>query len=851
MYTAQKQIDVEEAPIWSNLPSQAISIHIAQAFLRPNSNGVEYLTQLALTLLKNIYHLANVREPLKHCLCIMQHLVSIQLVFNHDKGLKEIDTDVWTSIAPNACSLFESVSAELYASIEKPASLPNLDAELAKDLVRCSQYLPVLLARLDPQLSKTLFNKVIGSSAVPENFDKDLLQCVWMLRLLKCFIRKGRMDMRIAGLELMNQELVSIWNRYDTDSSNESLKYVAQTIIDERLLDYMVGSDSHPQLISRSGNIVGFLAVTRVYTTAHTDLFWNTINNHPDPRMVAATLVMLQSMLQYLTLPNILHLCKKLQLEAVERSAVEGRALTDSLLNEAVQRLAAEPWDALTSTIPCLVGLRILREAFSPHNQGSRELINFGLDVFTFTYSRLTKSEDRLSLLQNCIKDVKAGAWSANGSTFAVLKTLLGPNDVESLSYLTDHLNAPLILIQRICQLVKPEDSAHSGPLFGFVLKTHLSLLHRFLVERPDSIPADLDATIWDHLVGFMAASSHLRDIAWECFQVTAERSSEPNPFIERGLTQQVPRLHSESFTPYSYHFLEAAVKYQARFHPQECTPLSESVHVPLGDQLWNCILTVSQNSIEDETINLFVSLHLEPEQSQDAIRPILESTHVALVRKCIKELTHDFTRLKSSDGVEENEGPEMSVDMGDGEVQTTRLRFLRIMRLLTFMLQRIRANKDLSPTPTRSSPKLKKRNPAETNSERIIIKYQTFDGNCQSMIKSFVVCGQDNLAELRRNLSDLSGFPYYKLICGGQHIDLEKDRDMTIGESGIASRGLLMIIKKANSQISQSSSVATVGGSAFERELLKHFNDLYDFMDSDDDLSYAVSLTWFKSSFF
>ena len=843
LYNGQIPLDTGEALIWTSLPTQMVMLHTAQAFVDSEVEGTEHLSQLVSLLLEHVYRFAGLRDPLKLCLCIVQHLIAIRL--NPQRNQEEqaaVDPSSWKLLAPSAYSMFEAVSTSLYASFEKSASSPNLDAELAKDLVKYAEHIPSGLARLDTNVLETLFEKLIGHSNIPDGFDIDLLQCVWMLRLLKRFICKGRMDMRITGVEQMHVELISIYHRYN-GKKPQNLRYVAQVLIDEQILNYIVGPDSHPQLISRSGNLLAFLAVTNSYTTAYTDVIWDTVSNHQDPRVVSATLVMLHHMIGYLSLPHMLYLCEKLQLLALDRFGQEARQLVEALLRQLLPKPETELQEPTESLIPTFLGLRILRDALNPFTGIPWELANFGQDMFTLAYSGLAKLENRHSILRNCVEDIQAGSLTAAGSVIAILKGITtGPNLEQSVAYLTDCLNAPSIVVERTCQFTKTQDQAPSDQLFLYKLSSHFELLHGFILKQPDSISADLDVAIWDHLVGSSAINNHCRDLGWDCFRHTAEKADGPNSFVERGLAQQLPRLHPESFTPSSYRFFEAAVRYQSRYHPQVCTQFSDSIHVPLEDQLWNCILTVPPRSIESEITNLLVSLYLEPEQTtKDVIRPILELTHVALVQKCIKRLTDACALLKSSTRAGETEGSSMNVDRSEEEIQVAELCFSRTLRFLTVMLQSIRANKDLSPTPARSSPKLKKRDANEANKEPIIIKYQAFDGNEQSDIASTTLSGQDSLAELRRKLSEVTGFPYFKLICGGQHIDLEKDCDMIIDGSGIASRGLLIIIKRADSQISHTSSMAAMGGSAFERELLKYFNDLYDLMDSDDRPSYAV----------
>ncbi|KAL9097404.1 MAG: hypothetical protein Q9165_000299 [Trypethelium subeluteriae] len=844
MYTVQMPLDPGEATLWTSLPDRSIILEAAHAFVEPEADGAQFLIHLASALLGPTYQFANLREPLKHSLSIIQHLVVIRVASNCKAEEEPVQRrDSWASLASRAYSLFETISKELHTSVEKPAKSPGLDVEFSKELVRYIEYLPCGLARLDTHLGKTMFDKHLQHSQMPHDLDKDLFQCIWVIKLSKCFLCKGRMDMRITGVETMHHELVSVWHRYDMDPSCDSLKYVARTLLDEQILDYLVGPDSHPQLISRCSNIVGFLAVMDFYTTAHTELIWNVINGHQDYRIAAATLLMLRNMLTYLSLPQLHHICAKFQLSAMERFGVEARRLMDSLLICVREKLEIGGEAASKVFIPSFLGLRILREALSPPAVEIGDMASFGLDTFTFVYGRLARSEDRYQILQNCIEDVNIGSATSAGSVQALIQAVTSETSVEALTYLTEHLNASLVVVERICHLIESKERVPSDELFGYNLNGHIELFHYLVLDRPGSVPTDLDGIIWSHFVGFAALNNDYRDRGWECLRLIAEKAVRPNSFIDRGLVQQLPLLSPETFTPSSYRFLEAAVNYQSRFHSPEDIQQSDSIRVPLKDQIWSCILTVPPNSIENEATNLFVTLHLLPEHARADLRPVLELTHVSLVQKCIEQLTRACNTLKSSGRSRDIENNVSTAGLPGGEIEKAKLCIRRTLRLLSVMLQRIRANKDLSPTPAGSSPKSKTPNTSDAISETILMKYQAFDGNEQSEIDTLTVCSRDSLSELRQKLSDLTGFASYRLICGGQQIDLDKSHDMTINESGIASRGLLMIIKKTDSQMSQGSPPIAMGGSAFERELLQHIDPLYQLMDSNEDYCYFVSL--------
>src|SRR5699024_4630035 len=90
------------------------------------------------------------------------------------------------------------------------------------------------------------------------------------------------------------------------------VSYLVSFLREHKIVDYILGIDSHPQLISRSYNIVGFLIVTSTYTDLDTDTIWKTVIESQDPRTVAEVLVMFKKTFHMHQLEALLYLCSKL-----------------------------------------------------------------------------------------------------------------------------------------------------------------------------------------------------------------------------------------------------------------------------------------------------------------------------------------------------------------------------------------------------------------------------------------------------------------------------------------------------------------------------------------------------------
>ena len=119
-----------------------------------------------------------------------------------------------------------------------------------------------------------------------------------------------------------------------------------------------------------------------------------------------------------------------------------------------------------------------------------------------------------------------------------------------------------------------------------------------------------------------------------------------------------------------------------------------------------------------------------------------------------------------------------------------------------------------------------------------LTMHYQAFNG-VQTEMRTLEIDDLETLADLRSRLAKLTGFSEFMVICGGQIIDLTSSPSETVRESGIGGKGALLIKKIAGSQQEDRSEKDNI--SAAEREIVKHFNKLYELMGSEDELSISV----------
>jgi len=144
----------------------------------------------------------------------------------------------------------------------------------------------------------------------------------------------SRMDIRLRGLTCMTDTLLTVWREYHMriDDGSPILRFcspcsVAPTsavanisfsrflvdyLIDNGVLEYLVGPESHSELINRSGNVPAFLIVNQAMPEPLLNCLWQPVVDNKDPRIVKATLKMHQEMMMIMGLDHLAGLSKRI-----------------------------------------------------------------------------------------------------------------------------------------------------------------------------------------------------------------------------------------------------------------------------------------------------------------------------------------------------------------------------------------------------------------------------------------------------------------------------------------------------------------------------------------------------------
>ena len=760
-----------------------------------------------------------------------RHYTAIELSASHS-----------TSILSEAFELFKIVDSTLQTFISKQISTLTID--LCKGLVAELGSLLHQITAADEDVAAANFPKDCESAAELGKEDCiNLIEFAWKYHLLKRCIKEGRMEIRVQGVDSMQQELVTVYNKYIVKNkagvSNKIVQYLSDSILKDKLVDYLVGVESHPQLIQRSTNIVGFLVVTDKYTEVESDVIWKTVASSQDTRTIDAILEMLNGFLSISQFPVLLYLCKKLNELPIR--AFDGRMV---LFCGAVLEQIRYKWRQVGSQrldmSPYNLCIRLIREATSDTSlipNRKREIHQFAMAELQQLLTLGPTDADKSSIYQECVADVAARSPFATGS-IASINALLVKSPKEDIEILAGHSNLASLLINELAATVHT-DAANAATLQSYSdpLAVRLNLLQQVILHIPDSITPELGNSLWDSMLGTHAPSELARNAAWVMLEKATRASSTSNKFLDHCIHYYLPQANTQCLTSGVLPFAEQVIQYETRTSVRVGAGEARDGFVPGSELLWYLSLSLPHQTLGEKAVRMLVGQYIGGLCIRKASQDVVNETHIGMVERCIRHLSNAASRLrKLNDGTSSGEEDSMVIVASEKDIQKEKLCFIRSLSILKEFLREVRSRSSPSP-----SPRLLHRRTQDLKGERICLRYQSFSSGSNKEIRTIEVGDMETFEELTAYLILLTGFSKFTVIAGGQKLDPANCHKLTLRELKLDQKGLLLIKKSPDAAFVQGSPVLTELR-PLEVEVMKHFEELHDLLGIDEQLGKDVS---------
>lgn len=652
----------------------------------------------------------------------------------------------------------------------------------------------------------------------------------WKFGVLKKHIMEGRMELRVNGVETMQSDLVTIWRtRVSNDPAGLTLpfvQYLVNFLKDQKIVDYLVGVDTHPQLISRSSNIIGFLIMTSSYTNLETDTVWKTVTESQDSRIASEVLSMLirTIYMHQSSSPPLLYLCSKLLDLPLDRIDARMRELCDVLLSRVTGNSAEQELDS----VPLRLCVRLLRESTAADNlsvEQRKDLQDFGRQQLTKFINAGISEENRMGIYERCIQDIAEMNRFTVGS-IQTLSALVPAHDRQEMRKLATEFDLTRLVVNDLLHVVSDANSdfADTYALHGLV--SRISMLFRLIEMAPEAITPELGQTLWKELFLSKKLGTDGYKAAWENMVGALGRSYEQNVFLDRCIHEYLPNLSPNEYSPELLAFAKQSINYEVRFSPPSPAGEDEVVSIPGMDRIWIFILTAPPGTIEADATQFAIEVYLDHQIIRNSPRSAVQATHVAIANRCIDQLKSAAPSLKLSENAVANGEDPMETDGADGDMGAEEIRFRRSLLFLHRLLHGLRARPQYN-SPKGSPPTLPVR---PLKGDPLELTWQSFNGSKSSGINHLTIGDLSTVAELVERFTQLTGFSQFTAICGGQKLDLLDDAAALVKDIKLLHSGLIILRKAPDAQeVLCDHGKETL--TSVDVEVLKHFDEIYDFL--------------------
>ncbi|KAJ8130325.1 hypothetical protein O1611_g3307 [Lasiodiplodia mahajangana] len=738
---------------------------------------------------------------------------------------------------------FILLSSAIDVVMEK--SINNLSQENATSISYCSSEILkyTLQASYHPEAVQRVQQYRQEHPQVPALYIYEAMALEWRFQIYCKLIRSRQMQLRVSAAASMCDELVTQWKRYqdrqqepleDIQPFLDYLRYLSDYITRTGIVDYILGPTCHPEITTTSGNIVGFLGVTKTYTMAQTNLLWQTLTSTQDPRIAEALVKMMVKVTQLLQPTDLVFFLEKFQHIPVDSFTPFIRDLFDNITELLTKSHMPQP----APTLSYEVCVRLLRESSVFTAQVS---IAYP-DIYAFAHSKLKRllsvgpsEEGRRNIALSCLDDVASRSKTSSGSLQVL--AMLAANHV-AIQSLIEEQNFIQLLVDDFETAVQCAKAVGVSQVYS---NHHCHARRKFIssiiTQFGSAIDAHLGRRLWDYLVGDKAASQDDRKAAWDDLYGSLKRRRSENRFLLDCVRLFLPNLPPSCHCHGSLAFVREVVAPAANDINGIILDDEESLKSSGLELLWQIILTAPDQEIANGAISTLVDIYVEGLVILSYPLQRARKVHFSLVHRCLSQLKSAAQKLRAfNDGTTSNDDEPMVIVATDDQHLEQELRFARTLRVLTTLSSTLRTKSNFAAPDLRS---LMLSSPNTVNGDLADLKYQSFDGDEHTEMKPLRIGLKNSAASLLASLREVTGFENYRLYYRGTAL-APSDADICLSLEELNIKNGLILVKR---ELDLASSPLRIkpGASPLEIEILSHFHDLWEYLSMEESLAREI----------
>lgn len=665
----------------------------------------------------------------------------------------------------------------------------------------------------------------------------------WRFDMFERIIMSSQMQLRVWAVGHMCTDLVMFWRRYGDfhDDLSSFLSYFAEYLKRTELVDYILGPTCHPEIIIESGNIVGFLLVTKFYQREQTDLLWQTITSSQDRRVVDALTRMIANIAHLYEPDHLLYLCEKLQTLPVESfGAATVRSFCEQVLRNLATKSSGE--GTLLNHVPYELCLRLLRQSsvYSAQSQVAYpEIQAFATQKLRELHHHGPDAEGRRRLYINCIEDIAERSPTTLGSLSGLFMSIRHAIPTELRVLTKDHFFARLLVDELDHAISVSRSTSGLLVLAGPSNAPRRDFIYHLIYHEPDSLTDALSKRLWDMMVGPAAISQDDRTAGWHVLNDAASQAGFENSFVSTCLRHHFSSLPPDCFCAGALRFLKEGIL--SRVYANDIALDNQHHVLDSGiEELWRMVLTTSDLKVAESAIDVLVKdIYIDSRIVMDYPHHRARQIHLGLVNRCLGQLS-EAARAITSPSEDRMGGADepMAVVATQAELEHHERVFLRSLAVLKRFLQVHQSKTHFAAADLRP---LMPSSPGGVVGDSAELKFQSFDGDKQTDVQPLHIGRQNTAASLLASLRDATGFENYRIYYKGQ-LFVPKESEICNSLEDLCIHDGLILVKREAGGTSPSSWMKP-GASPLDIEILSHFPELWGYLSMEEKFAQEVSL--------
>lgn len=628
----------------------------------------------------------------------------------------------------------------------------------------------------------------------------------FVCRLIKC----SQMQLRIAGMELLSNDLMEAWsiNGEAAEQADIPVKDLGELVMGSGLIDYFLASSCPPEIIAESGNVFSFLMTTGHFDAHHIDKIWQYVTTGSNPRKSDAIVVMFSSTLHLLDYDKLILIVSNVAAVPLEQFTEPVTLIWDASTKAIFRKVQME--SVKLTLQPLQIYYRLLHK-FSYASDNCNLACPHIQEVARLKLKELlncdSSTELRRALLQQSIEEMSRNSKS-NIANLWCIYVLLRPRMAHEIQRLGDIPQLMEMIVKEAEDDFAPRPS--SNILAGQANLARRDLIFNLLLHAADELGDELGLRLWNVLIGLSCWSDEDRDVGWTILANLFTASEGNNTFVSKCFFNHLTTLPSSRLCPGTLDFVQRhmvkVTEDDPIFDETENTLLEDGIK-----HLWRIVLDAHDEIVVlQATQSLILQVYLQPRVLASLSSSKRREMHSNLIKQCLGNIKNVLA-FREVEAEKQNQG------------DADQLKFMRSLKFLALFISQHKMQSELAVPDLRpfipSTPK-------SVAGESARLLYQSFDGAEATTVKPLNLGSQNTAGCLLASLQNETGFDNYELYYRGKQCAFAEE-DICKSLEDLQVQDGLILVKRFQSDIPVTSCTRP-GSTYLEIETLSYFAELW-----------------------